>query len=211
MEYNKHQNVQSFVSGVAYLGSVYFQLRKDPTDFYKVFNRSQRNSFILTDAPEGERGENVNKPIKMPNDIFRDEARILGSYRYAVVEEYNTKLNNFIEEIKTRKIETPEDKEQMAVEIKSYMDALTEKMNEVEKQYAEEFLLNRATNVAAELERRKILVKNRELDEKELLNQIGVPAETFENIDLYRWSPSFDKQGRLINAKTSESIQKLKK
>jgi hypothetical protein len=211
MEYNKHQNVQSFVSGVAYLGSVYFQLRKDPTDFYKVFNRSQRNSFILTDAPEGERGENVNKPIKMPNDIFRDEARILGSYRYAVVEEYNTKLNNFIEEIKTRKIETPEDKEQMAVEIKSYMDALTEKMNAVEKQYAEEFLLNRATNVAAELERRKILVKNRELDEKQLLIQIGVPAETFENIDLYRWSPSFDKQGRLINAKTSESIQKLKK
>lgn len=211
MEYNKHQNVQSFVSGVAYLGSVYFQLRKDPTDFYKVFNRSHRNSFILTDSPEGERGENPNKPIKLPNDIFRDEARILGSYRYTVVEQYNTELNNFIEEIKTRKIEDEKDKEQLAVDIKVYMDAISEKMNAVEKQYKEEFLLNRATDVAAELERRKILVKNPQLDEKQLLIQIGVPAETFENINLYRWSPSFDKQGRLINAKTNQSIQNLKK
>lgn len=211
VEFTKHQNVQSFVSGVSYLGSIYFQLRKDPTDFYKVFNRSNRNSFILTDSPEGKRGENQNKPIKLPNDILRDEARILGSYRYAVIEEYNTQLNNFIETVKTRKVETPEDKEQLAVEIKQYMDGITEKMNAVEKQYKEEFLLNRSTNVAAELERRKILVKNRELDEKEMLIQIGVPAETFNNINLYRWSPSFDKQGRLVNAKTSESIQKLKK
>ena len=147
----------------------------------------------------------------MPNDILRDEARILGSYRYAVIEEYNTQLNNFIETVKTRKVETPEDKEQLAVEIKQYMDGITEKMNAVEKQYREEFLLNRSTNVAAELERRKILVKNQELDEKEMLIQIGVPAETFNNIDLYRWSPSFNKQGRLVNAKTSEAIQKLKK
>jgi hypothetical protein len=211
MEFVKHQNVQSFVSGVAYLGSVYFQLKKDPTDFYKVFNRSQRNSFILTDSPEGERGENFNKPIKLPNDILRDEARVLGSYRYAVVEEYNTDLNNFIEEIKTRNIETPEDKERLAVEIKKYMDSISEKMTAVEKQYQDEFLLNRANGVAAELLRRKVLVKNAELDEKELLIQAGIAPEIFDNIDLYRWTPSYDKQGRLINPKTSQSIQNLNK
>lgn len=211
VEFVKHQTVQSFVSSISYLGSVYFQLRKDPTEFYKVFNRAQRNSFVLTDSPEGERGENFNKPVKLPNDIFRDEARILGSYRYVVAEEYNTQLNSFIEEIKTRPIETEEEKEQLAVEIKKYMDDLSARMNAVEKQYKDEFLLNRANNVAAELLRRKVLVKNAQLDEKELLIQAGVAPEIFDNITLYRWTPSYDKQGRLINPKTSQSIQNLKK
>jgi hypothetical protein len=186
-------------------------LEKDPTNFYKAFNRPGKNSFVLTDSPEGERGENVNKPIKLPNDIFRDEARILGSYRYAVIEEFNTQINNFIEDVKTREIETPEEKEQLAVEISKYMDRLVQKMSDVENQYKSDFLLNRANDIAGELERRRVLVKNPQQDEKQRLIEIGVAPEVFENIDLYRWTPSFDKQGRIIKPKTSESISKLKK
>lgn len=210
-EFVRHQEVQSFVSGISYLATVYFQLEKDPTNFYKAFNRPGKNSFVLTDSPEGERGENVNKPIKLPNDIFRDEARILGSYRYAVIEEFNTQINNFIEDVKTREIETPEEKEQLAVEISKYMDRLVQKMSDVENQYKSDFLLNRANDIAGELERRRVLVKNPQQDEKQRLIEIGVAPEVFENIDLYRWTPSFDKQGRIIKPKTSESISKLKK
>lgn len=211
MEFVKHQNVQSFVSGIAYLGSVYFQLKKDPTDFYKVFNRRQRNAFIITESPEGDRGENFDKQVKLPNDIMRDEARILGSYRYTVVEDYNVSLNNFIEEVKKSKVETEEDKENLAVLIKEQMNVLAERMKAVENQYQKEFIANRANDIAVEMFKRKVLVKNDFLDERNLLEQAGITSDFFNNASQYKYSLSYDKQGKLINQRVVESLNEVKK
>lgn len=160
-EIARHEKVNEAMMGVLNLANAYSLMGGDPSSFYKLFNRPNKNSFIVTDIGEGSEGINLDVPIKLPNDIFRAEARLLGEYRAQA-------LDLIIQQINDALAYSPDGKSDYTeAQIDEFKEHIEGAIGEIEKlvkkqeqAYLKDFLLNRSSVVLREMNDRGILSKS---------------------------------------------------
>lgn len=201
LELDKFTEVQTFVSSLSFMGEVYFRLKQDPSVVGQIINRKVSNRFIITDAAENElTGKEQNAPISLPNDILRDEARIIGNMRYSVIQQYIPQLESAIDMAKSYAEGDFSDQEKKDIikEFSALFNAINKSLNEAETQYRKEFLADRANIIAKELWMRGVLVQNDKVDELQKLINLGVNPNVFDpalTSSYGKWEPKYTDLG----------------
>ena len=160
-EIARHEKVNEAMMGVLNLATAYSLMGGDPSSFYKLFNRPNKNSFIVTDIGENREGVNLDVPIKLPNDIFRAEAKLLGEYRAQALDQIIQQVNDALAYSPDGKADyTDAQADEFKEHIKGAIDNIEELVKLQEQAYLDDFLLNRSSVVLREMNDRGILSKS---------------------------------------------------
>jgi hypothetical protein len=187
----KHQKVRSFLIDDAYLAQVYGDNGGDANLYWKMFNRPRKNSFILTESEDNVlTNANFDKPFKLPNDIYRDELRILGEYMMGAMDEAKEGgAGQKVEDVKAL-VRNATTNEEANGYIEEYFQKMNEKFAKAEADYKKDFLANRADRIIRTMKDRNLLTEN----DMVVLEQVA-PVTNLKNVlesELQpRWTPTY--------------------
>ena len=187
----KHQKVRSFLIDNAYLAQVYGDNGGDANLYWKMFNRPRKNSFILTESEDNVlTNANFDKPFKLPNDIYRDELRILGEYMMGAMDEAKEGgAGQKVEDVKAL-VRNATTNEEANGYIEEYFQKMNEKFAKAEADYKKDFLANRADRIIRTMKDRNLLTEN----DMVVLEQVA-PVTNLKNVlesELQpRWTPTY--------------------
>lgn len=191
-EAGRHEAIRNFMVDAAYMADVYANLGGDASIYWKLMNRNRKNSFILTDTPEKEfTNQDLDKKFKLPNDIQRDEKRILGEYLFESVQNFKDAASGRTIRDYKQLIQNAKDEKEARVYIEEFFNGLGDQMNKAEAEYKADFLANRAGRILKTMQRRNILT---EAD----LKVIGEVAKISNVADILAeptspiWTPRFE-------------------
>ena len=186
----KHQKVRSFLIDNAYLAQVYGDNGGDANMYWKMFNRPRKNSFILTESEDNVlTNANFDKPFKLPNDIYRDELRILGEYMMGAMDEAKEGgAGQKVEDVKAL-VRNATTNEEANGYIEEYFQKMNERFAKAESDYKKDFLANRAAAIIRTMKDRNLLTEN----DMVILNQVS-PVTDLKNVleseVQPRWTPT---------------------
>ena len=157
-EASRHDAIRNFMVDAAYMADVYANLGGDASIYWKLMNRNRKNSFILTDTPEKEfTSQDLDKKFKLPNDIQRDEKRILGDYLFNAVANFKDASSNRTVGDYKNLIQNSKTEEEARVYIEEFFNGLGNQMNEAEANYKKDFIANRAGRILKTMQKRGVL------------------------------------------------------
>jgi hypothetical protein len=187
----KHQKVRSFLIDNAYLAQVYGDNGGDANLYWKMFNRPRKNTFVLTESEDNVlTNANFDKPFKLPNDIYRDELRILGEYMMGAMDEAKEGgAGQKVEDVKAL-VRNATTNEEANGYIEEYFQKMNEKFAKAEADYKKDFLANRADRIIRTMKDRNLLTEN----DMVVLEQVA-PVTNLKNVlesELQpRWTPTY--------------------
>jgi hypothetical protein len=187
----KHQKVRSFIIDNAYLAQVYGDNGGDANMYWKIFDRPRKNSFVLTESEDNPLTKaNFDKPFKLPNDIYRDELRILGEYMMSAMEEAKEggagiKVEDVKELVRNSKTNEEENRH-----IEEYFQKLNERFVKAEADYKKDFLDNRATGIIRTMKDRNLLTEN-DMVVLEKVAPVTDLKNVLESEVQPRWTPTY--------------------
>lgn len=186
-----HSQVRNFLINSSYLAETYGKYGGDANRYWGILDRPRKNNFIVT---EGETnvltGENPDKPFKLPNDIYRDELRILGDKMRESA--FNYISGRTLEDTKDL-VRGAKDAEEANRYIEQWFSDLNKTFVEVEAQYKKDFLKNRAPAILRTMKNRGLMtepdmkVLEKLYDETNLKNILESELQA-------TWEPVFDKK-----------------
>jgi hypothetical protein len=186
----KHQKVRSFLIDNAYLAQVYGDNGGDANMYWKMFNRPRKNTFVLTESEDNVlTNANFDKPFKLPNDIYRDELRILGEYMMGAMDEVKEGgAGQKVEDVKAL-VRNATTNEEANGYIEEYFQKMNERFAKAEADYKKDFLANRAAAIIRTMKDRNLLTEN----DMVILNQVS-PVTDLKNVleseVQPRWTPT---------------------
>jgi hypothetical protein len=163
----------------------------DANLYWKMFNRPRKNSFILTESEDNVlTNANFDKPFKLPNDIYRDELRILGEYMMGAMDEAKEGgAGQKVEDVKAL-VRNATTNEEANGYIEEYFQKMNEKFAKAEADYKKDFLANRADRIIRTMKDRNLLTEN----DMVVLEQVA-PVTNLKNVlesELQpRWEPVY--------------------
>lgn len=187
----KHQKVRSFLIDNAYLAQVYADNGGDANMYWKIFDRPRKNTFVLTESEDNVLTKaNFDKPFKLPNDIYRDELRILGEYMMSAMDEVKEGgAGETIEDVK-EKVRNATTNEEENGYIEEYFQKMNERFAKAEADYKKDFLANRADRIIRTMKDRNLLTEN----DMVVLEQVA-PVTDLKNVleseVQPRWTPTY--------------------
>jgi hypothetical protein len=190
-EFIKQAKAREFLINTSYLATVYGNMGGDANRYWSILDRPRKNAFVLTDTKEVPlTGEDLDKKFKLPNDIYRDELRILGEKMLEAAESYATPYK--LENVKSLVMAT-NNIEERKILIEEYFSGLNEEFLRVEAEYKTDFIANRASGILRTMQDRGLLTEadmeviKKLYEQTELENVLSKPEQL-------RWSPTFDKK-----------------
>ena len=158
-ESSKHSAVRQFVIESSFLADVYRNMGGDAGQYWKIFNRFRPNSFVLTDTPDSViTGLDLDKPFKLPNDIRRDELRILGDYMFKAMQDFKDGSGRNVNEI-AQLVKGAETEEEARNYIEQFFTELNTTFTTAETSYKEDFLTNRAQSIIKTMQNRGVITE----------------------------------------------------
>lgn len=182
-EADKHRNVRQFVIDYAYMADVYGNLGGDANKFWSILDRQTRNKFVLT-ASNTEENEN----FILPNDMYRDELRIKGEYRYQAIKNYENNgrtMASHKELIKNSKTD-----EEAKRYIEEALDGLQKTLQDAEAQYKEDFLSGRNKRVIRTMKDRGLLTDRDMNVLKDYFSDTDL-INVLESAEQPKWEPKY--------------------
>jgi hypothetical protein len=158
-ESSKHSAVRQFVIDSSFLADVYRNMGGDASQYWKVFNRFRPNSFVLTDTPDSViTGLDLDKPFKLPNDIRRDELRILGDYMFKAMQDFKDGSGRNVNDV-AQLVKGADTEEEARNYIEQFFTELNTTFTTAETSYKEDFLTNRAQSIIKTMQSRGVLTE----------------------------------------------------
>jgi hypothetical protein len=186
----KQQKVRSFLIDNAYLAQVYADNGGDANMYWKMFDRPRKNTFVLTESENNVLTKaNFDKPFKLPNDIYRDELRILGEYMMDAMDEVKEGGAGVkVEDVKAV-VRNSKTNEEENGHIEEYFQKMNERFAKAEADYKQDFLANRADRIIRTMKDRNLLTEN----DMVVLEQVA-PVTDLKNVleseVQPRWTPT---------------------
>ena len=194
VEAQRHDAIRNFMIDAAYFATVYANLGGDASIYWKLMNRNRKNSFVLTDTPEKVlTNQDLDKKFKLPNDIQRDEKRILGDYLFNAVQNFKDatggkSMDDYKQLIQNSKTDA-EDRQY----IEEFFYELGEQMNKADQEYKKDFLANRAGRILKTMQKRNIL-SDADLKVIGDVATVSNAADILTNDSYPIWEPRFEKK-----------------
>jgi hypothetical protein len=158
-ESSKHTAVRQFVIDSSFLADVYRNMGGDASQYWKVFNRFRPNSFVLTDTTDSViTGLDLDKPFKLPNDIRRDELRILGDYMFKAMQDFKDGSGRNVNDV-AQLVKGADTEEEARNYIEQFFTELNTTFTTAETSYKEDFLTNRAQSIIKTMQSRGVLTE----------------------------------------------------
>ena len=158
-ESSKHSAVRQFVIDSSFLADVYRNMGGDAGQYWKIFNRFRPNSFVLTDTPDSViTGLDLDKPFKLPNDIRRDELRILGDYMFKAMQDFKDGSGRNVNDV-AQLVKGADTEEEARNYIEQFFTELNTTFTTAETSYKEDFLTNRAQSIIKTMQSRGVLTE----------------------------------------------------
>lgn len=190
-EMEKQQAIRQWMIDTSYLATVYAKYGGDANRYWRILDRPRKNAFVLTETEEMPlTGENLDQKFKLPNDIYRDELRILGEKMWTASKNYISGYS--LEKIKDLVRGAETEKEAMGY-IEQWFSELEETFQAVETEYKQDFLANRANGILRTMKDRGLLtdadmvVLSKMYEQTNLENILNQPEQA-------RWEATFDKK-----------------
>jgi hypothetical protein len=185
-EAEKHMRVRQMLIDVNYINDVYTNIGGDASRYWKLFNRPRSNSFYITEGEKGEvTGVSPNKLFKLPNDIMRDEKRILGQYMYDAMQNHPQLRDELI-----GKLKITSDKEKIKTLVEEFYKDMDTEFAKAEAEYKANFLANRAEKIIKTMQVRNLLTPA----DLQVLNNVKVTtgvADVLANEASPRWEARY--------------------
>jgi hypothetical protein len=185
-EVERHMTIRQFLLDVNYMNDVYSNIGGDASIYWKLFNRPRKNAFIMT---EGEKdawtGIDPNKMFKLPDDIRRDEKRILGEYMFKAMVNHAGNLEDT-----KNKLKAATSRDEIKSLIEGYYLDLNKELAAAESSYRADFIANRSERVLKTMQDRKILTEA----DMQVLNTLGTQTSVLDvlaNEASPRWEATY--------------------
>ena len=189
-EIERHSQVREFLIGTSYLATAYGNLGGDANMYWRILDRSRKNAFVITDTEDvALTGEDKDKKFKLPNDIYRDELRILGDKMLGVARNY---VSGYTLDA-TKDLVMGDTPEKAKEHIELFFSKLDKAFAVAEQEYKDDFMANRADKIIRTMKDRGLLTEAdmavllKMKDEKDLKNILESQIQP-------RWEPTFDKK-----------------
>lgn len=193
VEASKHEAIRNFMIDAAYMADVYANMGGDASIYWKMFNRNRKNSFILTESPNTEfTNRELDKNFKLPNDIQRDEKRILGSYLFDAVQNFKDSTHRGLEDYK-KLVQNAETEKEARQYIEEFFYGLDKSMSTAEQKYKADFLANRAGRILKTMQKRGVLT-DADLQVIGDVAKVTNAADILSNDTYPIWEPRFEKK-----------------
>jgi hypothetical protein len=114
---------------------------------------------VLTDTPDSViTGLDLDKPFKLPNDIRRDELRILGDYMFKAMQDFKDGSGRNVNEI-AQLVKGADTEEEARNYIEQFFTELNTTFTTAETSYKEDFLTNRAQSIIKTMQNRGVITE----------------------------------------------------
>ena len=157
-------------------------------------NRNRKNSFVLTDTPEKVlTNQDLDKKFKLPNDIQRDEKRILGDYLFNAVQNFKDATGGKSMDDYKQLIQNSKTDAEARQYIEEFFYELGDQMNKADQEYKKDFLANRAGRILKTMQKRNIL-SDADLKVIGDVATVSNAADVLTNDSYPIWEPRFEKK-----------------
>jgi hypothetical protein len=194
VEAQRHDAIRNFMIDAAYMADVYANLGGDASIYWKLMNRNRKNSFVLTDTPEKVlTNQDLDKKFKLPNDIQRDEKRILGDYLFNAVQNFKDATGGKSMDDYKQLIQNSKTDAEARQYIEEFFYELGDQMNKADQEYKKDFLANRAGRILKTMQKRNIL-SDADLKVIGDVATVSNAADVLTNDSYPIWEPRFEKK-----------------
>lgn len=190
-EIMKYNDARNFLINSSYLATVYGNMGGDANRYWRILDRPRKNTFVITESETDPlTGVNPNKPFKLPNDIYRDELRILGDAMRNTAKNYISGYS--LEETKNL-VRGAKNEEEAKGYIEQWFSELNEEFSKAEASYKEDFLANRAPGIIRTMKDRGLLTEADITVLTKMFEDTNI-KNVLESEEQARWEPVFDKK-----------------
>jgi hypothetical protein len=190
-EIMKYSEARNFLINSSYLATVYGNMGGDANKYWGILDRPRKNTFVITESETNPlTGTNPNKPFRLPNDIYRDELRILGDTMRNTAKNY---ISGYTLEKTKDLVRGAKNEEEAKVYIEQWFSELNEAFATAEAEYKKDFLGNRAPSIIRTMQDRGLLTES----DITVLTKLFVDSNmenVLESEIQPRWEPVFDKK-----------------
>jgi hypothetical protein len=189
-EIMKYNDARNFLINSSYLATVYGNMGGDANRYWGILDRPRKNTFVITESETDPlTGVNPNKPFKLPNDIYRDELRILGDVMRNEAKNY---ISGYSLEKTKDLVRGAKNEEEAKLYIEQWFSELNETFSKAEAAYKENFLANRAPGIIRTMQDRGLLTEADITVLTKMAEDINI-ENVLTSEEQPRWKPVFDK------------------